>query len=246
MRVKIPLKVLNPNDSSPEAEASVEIYDRDSPDTLAVIYADPDSGDTLNQPLLTDASGRVPGWIERGGYNCLITPLSIPQYPDYFDAAPASDGSIDVDWIPNSSISQDKLDFPAGVTDRESAVINTAVLNPNTTEQSAIMVAKGFRLMRVTANRNCRIRLYTSPTKRDADLNRLWGIDPVGDHGVILELVFPLTPAGNELTKQLSPQIYGDDFKANPDGYIAYNVTNLDNVAGQVVVTLDFQRTEPT
>ncbi len=68
---------------------------------------------------------------------------------------------------------------------------------------------------------NIRIRLYDRSDKRDADLNRVFGIEPTGDHGVLFDMKFesgsvsknvglypPVTLANNDTGLASSPIIY--------------------------------------
>lgn len=66
-----------------------------------------------------------------------------------------------------------------------------------------------------------RVRLYDRAENRDADLNRAFGIEPVGDHGVLLDMEFgagsvgkniglypPVTLVNNDIGQGSSPNIY--------------------------------------
>jgi hypothetical protein len=75
---------------------------------------------------------------------------------------------------------------------------------------------------------------------RDVDLTRAIGISPRGNHGRLLEVV---TATPDLLSLILSPAVditSADAF--NSDFFVS--VTNLDSVAGPVVVTYSFFRTE--
>jgi hypothetical protein len=68
---------------------------------------------------------------------------------------------------------------------------------------------------------NIRIRLYDTAANRNADLNRSFGIEPTGDHGVLLDMQFgagsvgkniglypPVTLVNNDIGQGSSPNIY--------------------------------------
>ena len=94
----------------------------------------------------------------------------------------------------------------------------------------------GWRLIRVQADRACRVRLYTTATKRDADLGRHATTRPTGDHGLLLDLVLQ-----DALTWDLSPLVDGASFAggANP-----VSVQNLSGAAAVTTVTFTFMVTE--
>ena len=72
-----------------------------------------------------------------------------------------------------------------------------------------------------TPTANVRVRLYDTSDARDADLNRAFGIEPTGNHGVLLDMQFqndsvnknvglypPVTLINNDIGTTASPVIY--------------------------------------
>jgi hypothetical protein len=116
---------------------------------------------------------------------------------------------------------------------RATATKTTASLAVNASESGTVTLAKGYRLYRITTSAPCRVRLYSTTAKRDADISRPIGTDPTGDHGVMLEFV----STEGLLTADLSPVVDGFDGKATPDGAIPISVTNTG--AGTVAITVD-------
>lgn len=54
----------------------------------AVIYQDETTGTTIAQPLVTDASGYIPGWIDEGAYDMSVgAPISTTLRLNAVDAA---------------------------------------------------------------------------------------------------------------------------------------------------------------
>lgn len=103
-----------------------------------------------------------------------------------------------------------------------------------------IQLASGYRLLKLTTNRPAWTKLYATAAHRDADAARRLGDDPVGDHGVVIDFA---TFEG-DLSWALTPIVEGADLKAPPDGAIPVHITNLDDAAGTVSVTLLWVRTE--
>src|SRR3954470_4367699 len=99
-RIEIPIVVLNPiAPYNPVAGATVSVLKRSG--GAATVYVDESGATTRLQPLITDAQGRVQGWVDRQSYECQITIPGRPVYSEYLDAGAASDGSIDTAWLGN-------------------------------------------------------------------------------------------------------------------------------------------------
>lgn len=94
-----------------------------------------------------------------------------------------------------------------------------------------ITISPWYQLLQITTDHECRIRLYTSSAKRDADSGRLVGVDPTGNHGLIFEFISSVAL----LSADLTPPVVGFGDSAN----IAYNITNLSGVAQTITVTLN-------
>ena len=115
----------------------------------------------------------------------------------------------------------------------------TAVLNPSELAAGTIEFYPSVRFYKIETNRPARVRMYPTAAQRDADLLRNIGTKPVGNHGRLLEVV--TTPGMLELI--LSPAV--DVTSVDPfDSTFYVSVTNLDSVAGAVVVTYHYFRTE--
>lgn len=98
--------------------------------------------------------------------------------------------------------------------------------------------AAAYRVFRVAADRACRVRLYTTTAARDADVARAVGTDPTGDHGVVLDIVFPALV----LSYDTSPVV--DGWLPGTAGTVPITIDNLSGATSTVAVTLTYVRTE--
>jgi hypothetical protein len=250
MRTKIPLIILNPANGNAEAGAEVAILTR--ADQLPADVHDAEvGGAVMTQPLISDFSGRVAGWVERGAYTAIITPETRPQYPEHFDSTPGSDSSIDTAWlgfVPISAAAVAAAIATGGLQGR--TVVNfvtAAVLASAAQEATTIPMYRGWRIIRVTTDRAARLRLYSSLAARDADVARSINVDPIDypttgsnpNHGCMLEVVTDAT----HLDIDVAPNVIGDESSGSDN--IPAIITNLSGGAHTVAVTINYQRIEP-
>jgi len=115
----------------------------------------------------------------------------------------------------------------------------TSVLAPDAIESGAVTAFPGWRVIKLETNRPARVRLYPTIAQRDADLARPIGVAPQPNSGRLLEVV---TYAG-ALVWAMNPTVdLAAAEKEDPTFFSA--VTNLDSVAGAVVTTYTYVRTE--
>lgn len=115
----------------------------------------------------------------------------------------------------------------------------TAVLDPGEQHLDTLTAAPSLRLYKISSNRPARVRVYSDETARNTDQDRGIGRKPPPNSGRLLEVV---TTAGM-LELVLSPAVdlvSAAEFVS--DFYVS--VTNLDSVAGAVVITYYYIRTE--
>jgi hypothetical protein len=132
---------------------------------------------------------------------------------------------------------------PSGTpSGRTSSTYTTAALAQNAREKGRIALAGvGVRMIRIATDRAARVRIYTTPTKRDNDELRAIGTDPTGDHGCLLEVVTTATV----LSLDLSPEVMASNMEVTPDYHMPITVTRLDAGGTQTVtVTIDNQVVE--
>lgn len=104
---------------------------------------------------------------------------------------------------------------------------------------TAIPLAKSFRLLAMSVNAACRVRLFATSAGAAADIGRAVTDDPPDGRGVILDYVAPY--AGEFL---LSPLVDGSSMEATP---VASITTVVDNTAGStasISVSFDYLPTE--
>lgn len=117
---------------------------------------------------------------------------------------------------------------------REDDVITTASLANGASEQGSATVAKATLLLRITGSAKCRVRLYSTAAYRAADIARAAGTDPVGEHGIMTDILFP---DGN-LTWDLSPLALLTNGDTTATTSIYYTITNLSGATAAITVTL--------
>lgn len=118
---------------------------------------------------------------------------------------------------------------------RATASYTTASLANAASETGTITLAKTYRLLRITTDRAARVRLYTTAAKRTADAARAIGVDPTGDHGVVLDYV----TTASVLAADLSPVPGGANLETSPSSSISLAITNQ-GTTGTVTVTFTF------
>jgi hypothetical protein len=103
----------------------------------------------------------------------------------------------------------------------------------------------GVLLTKIIVDKPCRVRLYTQPSKRDADVNRdrytdpmdYGGLDAVPNHGCLAEFLL-LT----QLVLENIPADYVVSGGGEPTIY--YRIDNFDLTAGPVTVSLTIKDVE--
>jgi hypothetical protein len=123
---------------------------------------------------------------------------------------------------------------------RDTEVLTTASLAAGGFETGLVTLAKGYRLLRVEADRACWIRLYTTTDKRTADGGRAINVDPAGDHGCVCEFIFSVALLGVDC----SPVPQGYSMESSPSEDIPYRIDNLSGAAHTVTVTFTWQAQE--
>lgn len=109
-RTAIPIVVLDSTTNPPTLVAGAAVVVQNRIDaTPATVFAAEIGGGTRTQPLSTDLSGRVDGWLNRGAFIITITIPGRDPYSINHDSAPASDGGIDTVWIVNGGVTSAKI-----------------------------------------------------------------------------------------------------------------------------------------
>jgi|GEM_PF-6273505 len=118
---------------------------------------------------------------------------------------------------------------------REDVTFTSGSIVANASVSGTVSISPRYQLLQITTNYPCRVRLYTSTEKRDADITRPIGTDPESNHGLLFEFV----TTSSLLTADLSPVV--DGFSATSS--VAYHLTNLDTVTRNLSITLNHVKT---
>jgi len=126
-----------------------------------------------------------------------------------------------------------------GAYPRETKEYVTASLADGEIGLGLFNVYKGWRALWVETDIPARVRIYPTAAQRLDDLDRRIGQNPIGDHGLLFDLVTTF----EDLSYTLSPKVdlATDDISSN-NYYMA--VTNLSGDPGVVTVTFNLVRTE--
>jgi hypothetical protein len=239
-RVEIPLVILDHESGLVTEGASVTIKSRVT-NGVVPVYAGETELNEITQPLVSDESGRVQGWLPRGAYVAEITPPGKTMYPEPMDLVPAADGSFDPAWVPDEGIPASKISGLNFFAPRLTDSFSTASSIPAGTEETGVVeLAPGVKIVRVETSHPARVRLYSTAAKRDADAERELGTDPTGDHGMLLEIATGPTL----LAFDLSPQAFGSNQDLPKSSNFYYAIENRDVAGRTITVTLDWQQTE--
>jgi major tropism determinant Mtd-like protein/collagen triple helix repeat protein len=124
-----------------------------------------------------------------------------------------------------------------GIQTRATVDYITASLGVGGSETFTLSVYPGWRCFRLVTTRAARVQLYRTVSQRTFDADREIGVDPEGDHGVLLDFV--TTDA--DLDWALSPTVdmHSDDGGSDYPG----RITNLGSI-GTVQATFHYVRTE--
>lgn len=128
-----------------------------------------------------------------------------------------------------SAASETDLDALITVT------FTTGVLASDASEN--VLVALGVKfaeVVQVQTDRAARVRTYSRDTYRTADAGRLPGVDPTGEHGLLMEATTEATNLVLDLANPLPTLFNLDDLSANA----FFAVTNKSGASSTVTVTL--------
>lgn len=131
----------------------------------------------------------------------------------------------------------------ASINPRAATIKTTGSLANLATENGTVDLGKSFLLLKITVDRDARVRLYSSAAARTADASRPFGTDPTPgtQHGVICDL---LITTADSLAWVLSPQAPGSCMEAVVTRSIPYAITNVSGSTSTVQVTFTTVETE--
>ena len=117
----------------------------------------------------------------------------------------------------------------------DEVIHQTAEIASNGVAQEEVGLGKSFILLRLEADRACRVRVYSSAAFRDADASRPIGEDITGNHGLIQESV--LTP--ENLVDNSQPKPIGSSAESPRESNAFLSVQNLSGASSPVTITFN-------
>lgn len=128
-----------------------------------------------------------------------------------------------------------------GIKTEEVAVVKTtASIANDASEDGTVSLGKTFVLNKISADRECRVRLYQTAAFRTADAARPVGTDPEGEHGLICD--FNLTTGNLTWNSSPIPNGANGDTSRTPDIY--YSIQNKSGGTSTVEVTFSVVKIE--
>ena len=118
---------------------------------------------------------------------------------------------------------------------REDVTFTSGSIVANASVSGTVSISPRYQLLQITTNYPCRVCLYTSTAKRDADITRPIGTDPTGNHGLLFEFI----SSTELLSADLSPLVDGFADTAS----IPYSLTNLSGATQTISVMLNHVKT---
>ena len=191
----------------------------------------------------TSSPGSYPNLGTSSGYFVDVVfeaEVAVPPWPVALDGVPPGGTTSQV--LAKTSATDYATGWaaaPSGMSSRATASFTTASLAAGAEGTGTVTLAPSYRLLRVQTSAAARVRLYIDAASRTADAARAAGTDPVGDHGLILDL----GTSSGDLDWGLSPLV---------DGYVAagggstvpYSVTNMSGVTAAITVTFTWIQQE--
>lgn len=115
----------------------------------------------------------------------------------------------------------------------QSVLYVTSPVADEAEETGTVEIGKSFILTKITADKQCRVRVYQSAAYRTADAGRAIGEAPTGEHGVVLDAYI----LASNLTLDLSPTPIGNSAESSRTATTAIAIQNLSGSTGTVEVT---------
>jgi|GEM_PF-6047687 len=134
-RAEIPTVVLDPATGNAVVGASCLVKIRTSGAPATVFLAET-GATTVTNPRVSDAYGRVAGWVERGSYQLDISGTGLVDFTEYWESSPAGDGAIDTNWIASLAVTEAKLAAGAVTSAKilDGTITNAKLATPSVTQ----------------------------------------------------------------------------------------------------------------
>lgn len=123
---------------------------------------------------------------------------------------------------------------------RSTVSFSTGSIAAGASESDDVAVFKAAQAYSLSTNRPARVRAYGTSVHRTADASRAIGVDPTGNHGLLLEVV----TTASILSLDLAPPVNLVNLDGTPATTIYFAVTNLDTGTGVVTTTLTVRQAE--
>lgn len=118
---------------------------------------------------------------------------------------------------------------------RETVSYTTGSLANLATENADLPLGKSGHILKITADRAARIRLYNSAAYRTADASRVPGVDPTDEEGIQMDLVLEAT----NLVWDFGIAIPFHDAQATPTGIVKAAIENQSGSTHTVALTIE-------
>lgn len=123
----------------------------------------------------------------------------------------------------------------SGVGSRADVPFTTASLDHEDVEQATAPLGISFIPFRIEVDRAARVQLYQTDAAATADAARNPGVDPLGEHGLILDV---LLDGSTGLIWDVVDPPTGTNMEATPVEDITYRITNLSGSTSTVDVII--------
>jgi hypothetical protein len=145
-------------------------------------------------------------------------------------------------------VTQVDIARPTVAPDRYTTRLNFGSFSANTQETGLIRLQAIASLFSVNVGvgtspvPNIRVRLYDSSIKRDADKNRVFGVEPTGDHGVLLDMTFTSESVSRNVGLYPPATLVNNDIGLASSPIIYYTVDELagNNYANGFIITFNY------
>lgn len=111
--------------------------------------------------------------------------------------------------------------------------VTTATVASGIEWTGTIPIGASYRIIAISTDKPCRVRIYATEAQRALDTARQIGIDPTGDHGLVFEYV----SVTGVLGAALSPVVQGSNLETTPSVNSAISIQNRSGTSGTVQVT---------
>jgi len=134
------------------------------------------------------------------------------------------------------------VEIEDGLPAEETTLYTTASIADGSTENGTAALGKSYEVHQISADKNCRVRVYLNAASRTADAARPVGTDPdqSTEHGVVTDIVLE----SPNLSWDLAPVPVGSNRETSRTSSIPIAIENMSGSTGTVAVTFKSLKTE--